>query len=114
MADGQVDRIAYFIMHEEKLDDGTVQPLTLGKLLNEKIKIMGLFTVALHSITRGGEYLFVTNGQPFKSPPGMFDLEIPNDLREVDATIREYYGYPALSTAPDKSTAPEQKSGDAS
>lgn len=109
MADGQTDRIAYFVMHEEKSDDGTVQPLTLGKLLNEKIKIMGLFTVALHSIARGGEYLFVTNGQPFKSPPDMFELEIPNDLKAVDTTIRDYYGLKPLS---DPSTP--AKAGEAS
>lgn len=27
-----------------------------------------------------------------KSPEGMFDLEIPNDLKAVDFVIREYYG----------------------
>jgi hypothetical protein len=27
-----------------------------------------------------------------KSPEGMFDLKIPNDLKFVDQAIREYYG----------------------
>jgi hypothetical protein len=33
------------------------------------------------------------NGQSVaKTPEGMFELEIPNDLKFVDTTIREYYG----------------------
>jgi hypothetical protein len=27
-----------------------------------------------------------------KTPEGMFELEIPNDLKAVDDAIREYYG----------------------
>jgi hypothetical protein len=33
------------------------------------------------------------NGQSVaKTPEGMFELEIPNDLKVVDDAIREYYG----------------------
>ena len=34
-----------------------------------------------------------SNGQSVaKTPEGMFDIEIPNDLKAVDSAIREYYG----------------------
>ena len=105
MNDGQVDRIVYLMMHVERDAQGNIEPATIGKLLNEKVKLVGMFTIVLMAESTGDKYQFVTNGQPMKSPPDMFKLEIPNDLREVDAKIREYWGYPALSTAVDDAEA---------
>ena len=34
----------------------------------------------------------MTNGQPFKSPPGMLPLQMDNDLKAVDTALREYWG----------------------
>ena len=37
---------------------------------------------------------FITNSDgsnPAKSPMEMFEMRIPNDLKEVDKTIREYW-----------------------
>lgn len=102
MEDGQDNRIVYLTMHVERNNHGDIEPATVGKMLNEKVKLLGMFTIVLMAVCDGDEYRFVTNGQPLKSPPGMFEREIPNDLKAVDSTIREYWGMkPLESEAPD-------------
>lgn len=93
MADGNVDRIVYFMMHTDTEADGSVVPMTVGRLLNEKVNILGMCTCVFQSTATGDEYKFVTNGgNPAKSPIGMFDeREVPNDLKAVDAAIRTFY-----------------------
>lgn len=90
------NKIVYIIMHEEKDETGEVKPKTIGKLLDEKVCIEGMFTIVLRCIEEGGKHLFVTQasqGAVSKSPIGMFeDLTIDNDLLLVDKKIREYYG----------------------
>ena len=90
------DKIVYIIMHEDTDDYGNVKPKTIGKLLDEKICLEGMFTIVLRCIQENGKHLFVTqadSGAVSKSPMGMFEeLEIDNDLLYVDNKIREYYG----------------------
>ena len=90
------DRIVYFTMHEDKDDSGDVKPKTIGKLLDEKVCVEGMFTIVLRCILDGEDHRFITqsaNGAVSKSPMGMFtELEIDNDLLMVDNAIREYYG----------------------
>lgn len=101
--DGEAERIVYFVFHEETDNHGKVDLLTVGKLLNEKIKIRGLVTCTLQSAKVGDEYVFYTNNaNPAKSPVGLFDDMIPNDLRAVDARIREAYGMAPLESAKEK------------
>lgn len=97
--DGNPNKLVYVVMHTERDSFGDLQPLTVGKLLNEKIKIVGKVTICFLSRISGGKYTFVVNGTPpAKSPIGMFaDMEIDNDLKAVDATIREYYGLEPLA-----------------
>lgn len=89
------NKIVYFMMHEDKSDFGDVKPKTIGKLLDEKVCVEGMFTIVLRCINDGDRHLFITqstDGAVSKSPMGMFtDLEIENDLYLVDQTIREYY-----------------------
>lgn len=89
------DKIVYMMMHEEKDESGEVKPKTIGKLLDEKVCIEGMFTIVLRCITESDKHLFVTQtnqGAVSKSPIGMFeDLTIDNDLKYVDEKIREYY-----------------------
>lgn len=70
---------------------------TIGKLLDEKITIEGLFTVVLLSqieqTEEGLKYWFITNSDgtsTAKSPMGMFPMKIPNDLNEVVNQINLY------------------------
>lgn len=91
------DKIVYIIMHEETNDFGDIKPKTIGKLLDEKICLEGMFTIVLRCVIANNEHLFVTQsdgGAVSKSPIDMFDkLEIDNDLKIVDSTIREYYEF---------------------
>ena len=92
MEDGFDNRIVYMTMHIDRDNFGGIEPATVGKMLNEKIKLIGMFTIAIMAVANGDDYKFVTNGQPLKSPPEMFEREIPNDLKIVDTTIRDYWG----------------------
>lgn len=90
------DKIVYIMMHEDVNEFGDVKPKTIGKMLDEKICLEGLFTIVLRCINNMTEHKFVTQsdgGAVSKSPIGMFeDLEIENDLLYVDNKIRSYYG----------------------
>lgn len=89
------DKIVYFIMHEDKNDFGDVKPKTIGKLLDEKVCIEGMFTIALRAIADNNKYIFKTQtdgSDVCKTPLEMFaEKEIENDLKKVDLVIREYY-----------------------
>lgn len=90
------DKVVYIMMHEDQNDFGKVKPKTLGKLLDEKVCIEGMFTIVLRSVMHDGGYFFRTQTDGLdvcKTPIGMFETdEIPNDLKMVDDKIREYYG----------------------
>ena len=95
------DKIVYVIMHEEEDQFGNIKPKTIGKLLDEKVCIEGMFTIVLRCVIQEGKHLFITqcdDGAVSKSPIGMFEqLQIDNDLKEVDKAIREYYGFNNLN-----------------
>jgi len=90
------DKIVYFMMHEDKNDVGDIKPKTIGKLLDEKVCLEGMFTIVLRCMTSDGKHYFSTktNGADVtKAPIDMFeDEEIDNDLKAVDTTIRNFYG----------------------
>lgn len=89
------NKIVYIMMHEEQNDFGQIKAKTIGKLLDEKVCVEGMFTVVLRCIEENGKHLFVTqsaDGAISKSPLGMFEkLTIDNDLILVEKAIREYY-----------------------
>ena len=89
------DKIVYFMMHEDKDDFGDVRPKTIGKLLDDKVCIEGMFTIALRCMSDNSKHFFRTQSDGSdicKTPLGMFeDKEIDNDLKAVDTVIREYY-----------------------
>ena len=89
------DVFVYFMMHEISNDYGEIKVRTIGKLLDEKVCIEGMFTICLHCMTDGARHYFKTQGGTMdiaKSPEEMFDLEIENDLKAVDTRAREYWG----------------------
>ena len=89
------DRIVYFLSHLTTDDQGRERCKTIGKLLDEKITVEGLFTIFLKTQVKDGHYYFSTqnNGMDtVKSPIGMFEDSLTeNDLKTIDLTIREYY-----------------------
>lgn len=90
------EKIVYIIMHEDTNDFGDIKPKTIGKMLDEKICLEGMFTIVLRCVRENGKHLFITQadgGAVSKSPMGMFEeLQIENDLLLVDNAIRDYYG----------------------
>ena len=91
----QGGKTVYLIMHEDSDEDGNVKPKTIGKLLDDKVNIQGMFTVCIRSMFENGNYIFrlKTNGQDcVKTPIGMFaEEEMENDLKKVDEIVRDYY-----------------------
>lgn len=89
------DVIVYFLGHIERDQNGNEKFKTIGKMLDEKITVEGMFTVVLKTSIQDGRYLFSTRNSgndTVKSPIGMFDEPyIDNDLKAVDTAIREYY-----------------------
>lgn len=92
------DKIVYVMMHEDSDESGNIKAKTIGKLLDDKICLEGMFTIVLRCVNNSSEHKFITQSDGTaisKSPEGMFeDLEIPNDLLFVDNMIREYYEIP--------------------
>jgi hypothetical protein len=91
------DKIVYLVMHEEENDLGTIKPKTIGKMLDEKVCVEGLFTIVLRAQKTENEYVFSTQTDGYdvaKTPMEMFDKdEIDYDLKMVDDNIREYYDF---------------------
>lgn len=86
----------YVIGHTQADELGHTKVKTIGRLLDEKIVVEGMFTIVLRTVVQNGVYLFSTrnNGSDtVKSPMGMFEHElIDNDLASVDAAVVDYYG----------------------
>ena len=97
------NKIVYFIMHEDKNDFGDIKPKTIGKMLDEKVCVEGMFTIVIRSVLSNGKHVFKTQTDGFdvcKTPIGMFEQsEIDNDLKLVDTTIREYYELGGINNA---------------
>lgn len=89
------DVIVYFLSHLQRDDEGHEKIKTMGKMLDEKITIEGLFTTVLKTSVKDGQYFFLTQNSGLdtvKSPIGMFpSYAIDNDLKYVDTKIRNYY-----------------------
>lgn len=90
------EKRVYVLAHTTRDEFGTVRIKTLGKLLDEKICVEGLFTVVLRTHVDQGRYLFSTQNDgadTVKSPMGLFPARfIDNDLAAVDQLICNYYG----------------------
>lgn len=85
----------FILAHSDVDSTGRSKCKTIGKMLDEKITIEGLFTTVLHSRVVDGEYKFQTqyDGEFLaKSPMGMFeDHLIPNDLVSVKDAVENYF-----------------------
>ncbi|HOU39527.1 MAG TPA: AAA family ATPase [Treponemataceae bacterium] len=92
------NKIVYFLHHLEVDEFGNSKEKTIGKLLDDKICIAGMFSIVILAEKRDKEFVFDTqnDGQsPAKTPIGMFpDRVIENDLVLVDKAIRGFYDLP--------------------
>lgn len=95
------DIFVVFLSHaEEAVDmDGRrkIKAKTIGKMIDNALTLEGLFSIVLFSKVKrtkeGVEHIFETynNGESTcKSPEGMFEPEIPNDLNFIKECITRY------------------------
>lgn len=96
------DLVVFYLTHAETVSDGDgfrrTKAKTIGRLVDDKISLEGLFTVVLYGRAKktkdGINYVFEThnNGEnTCRSPLGMFETgEIPNELEIVRQAIVEY------------------------
>lgn len=85
----------YFLSHSDTTDAGKVKAKTIGKLLDDKITVEGMFTIVMRTAVINDQYIFKTrnNGNDtVKTPMALFESEhIENDLKAVDDAIKAYY-----------------------
>lgn len=89
------DVIVYFLHHTEvDSNTGKTKAKTVGKMLDNYLTLEGCFDIVLNCAAEGNEHYFITQSDGYntaKSPEGLFELKIPNDLASVDKAIRNYY-----------------------
>lgn len=88
------DVIVYFLHHTETTETGKVKAKTVGKMIDSKLTLEGLFSIVLlcEADNEGHHFITKSNGYTTaKSPMDMFPLKIDNDLKRVDETIRSYW-----------------------
>lgn len=89
------DVIVFALSHIERDAQGNEKIKTIGKMLDEKITVEGMFTIVLKTLVKDGVYMFSTRNSgadTVKTPMGLFNIgEIDNDLKAVDTAIRAYY-----------------------
>lgn len=99
------EKIVVFMSHVDRDASGNEKIKTIGKLLDEKITVEGMFTIVLKTSVSDGKFSFQTQNSghdTVKSPIGLFAAnEIDNDLKAVVESIRKYYALPADSSPAD-------------
>ena len=92
--DTSADTIVYFLHHTETMDDGKIKAKTCGKMIDNWLTLEGLFSIVFMSVATENKHLYVTQSDgtnTCKSPIGMLENPMDNDLALVDKAIREYY-----------------------
>ena len=86
--------IVYITMHTDVDAAGNLVPATVGKLLNEKVNLVGMFNVVVLCEGNGSEHRFVVANKPPAKSCGAFDSdELPNDVALLDRGLREFVGW---------------------
>lgn len=93
----------YIIGHTQSDEFGRTRVKTIGKMLDDKIVVEGMFSIVMRTVVTNGEYRMATrnNGSDtVKTPMGMFAEEfVDNDLEAIDTAIVDYYGLLAAKAA---------------
>ncbi|MFR5000654.1 MAG: hypothetical protein ACLUCU_09445 [Slackia sp.] len=96
------DTVVYFLHHPDVDERGNVKPKSIGRMLDEKLCIEGLFPIVINCEVRNGQHVFSVEPDErgiAKAPMDMFESAVfDNDLKAVDAAVREYWGMAPLST----------------
>lgn len=90
----KTDQRFYILAHSEQNDDGQLRLKTTGKMVSDKFVPEGLTNQVVETAVVDRDFVFKvrTDGSGIKTPMGMFaDDTIPNDLKELDKAIVEFY-----------------------
>lgn len=102
----------YILAHTQSDEFGRTKIKTIGKMLDEKITLEGMFTICLRTQVKDGSYQFSTQNDgkdTVKSPMGLFDKPlIDNDLAAIDNIICDYYDIPCEEKQVEKAESTEQ------
>ena len=99
------DTIVYIMMHYDTDANGKMKPRTVGRMIDEKFCIEGACPIVLQSTIHDGKHVFVSKGDGFngaKAPMDMLPDVMDNDLKAVDAAIREYWDMKPLKDEQEK------------
>lgn len=95
------DTVTYLFMHPETDVNGHERIKTIGKMISEKYNIEGTVPILIDCEVRDGRHVFVSENDGTnlaKAPIGMFPEPVfDNDLKAVDAAIRDYWGMAPLT-----------------
>ena len=92
--DLQGEVIVYLTMHTDVDAAGNLVPATVGKLLNEKVNLVGMFNIVILAESNGTDHRFVVANKPPAKSCGAFDVdEMPNDVAQIDIGLREFIGW---------------------
>lgn len=85
--------VVYITMHTDSDAFNNIIPKLMGKMVNEKIDLLGMVNVCVLSEVVDGEHVFIVDGKPPAKCCGIFDeAKLPNDLKLVNDGIREFIG----------------------
>lgn len=88
------DLYCFVLTHSDADANGLMKCKTIGKMLDDKITLEGMFTICLHSLVVDSEFKFLTQNDGShiaKSPLTMFpDRYIDNDLAQVIKLMKDY------------------------
>ena len=90
----RADLRVVFLQHSDTDDAGQVKAKTIGKMLDDKITLEGMFTIVLRAEVKDGRHVFLTKNSGLdtvKAPEGMFPSDhIENDLSQVLEAANNY------------------------
>lgn len=85
---------SFVLSHSDVDQNGQYKCKTIGKMLDDKITLEGMFTIILHSLATDGDFKFLTQNDGThiaKSPLGMFSERlVDNDLFMVIEKMKLY------------------------
>ena len=92
--DIQENAIIYIVMHTDVDANNNIVPATVGKLLNEKVNLVGMFNIVILAESDKDEHKFIVDGKaPAKSCGAFAESEQPNDLAVIDKGLRDFMGW---------------------
>lgn len=91
----RTDLYCFVLSHSDADVNGRMKCKTIGKMLDDKITLEGMFTSIFHALIIDGQFKFLTqNDGAFmaKTPLGMFeDKFVDNDLQIVLNSMEDYF-----------------------